>query len=150
MWGSRKKVRAPKIDSLIGRRTEIMGDVRFDGGLHIDGIVRGNVYADDDADAVLTLSAHGTVEGDVRVPNVVLNGGVIGDVYANGQIELAANARITGNVYYRVLEMAKGAEVNGSLVHQGPEDQEPRLQIPHDASLDLDGVDTEADDASPR
>ena len=140
MWGSKKKVRAPKIDSLIGRRTEIMGDLRFNGGLHVDGVVRGNVYADDESDAVLTLSAHGTVEGDVRVPNVVLNGGVIGDVYASGQIELAANARITGNVYYRVLEMAKGAEVNGSLVHQGPDDQEPRLQIEHDAALDLDGM----------
>ena len=146
MWGSKKKVRVPKIDSLIGRHTAIMGDLRFDGGLHIDGIVRGNVYADDDSDAVLTLSAHGTVEGDVRVPNVVLNGGVIGDVYADGQIELAANARITGNVYYRVLEMAKGAEVNGSLVHQGQEDQEPRLQIPHDAAIELDRVEDESDD----
>ncbi len=145
MWGSKKKVRVPKIDSLIGRHTEIMGDLRFDGGLHIDGVVRGNVYADDDSDAVLTLSAHGTVEGDVRVPNVVLNGGVIGDVYANGQIELAANARITGNVYYRVLEMAKGAEVNGSLVHQGQDEQEPRLQIPHDAALELDGVNDDSD-----
>ena len=79
-------------------------------------------------------------------PVRVLNGGVIGDVYANGQIELAANARITGNVYYRVLEMAKGAEVNGSLVHQGQEEQEPRLQIPHDAALELDGVDDDSDD----
>lgn len=137
MWGSKRKLRTPKIDSLIGRQTEILGDLRFSGGLHVDGTIRGNVYADDDSGAVLTLSAHGTVEGDVRVPNVVLNGVVIGDVHVNDQIELASNARITGNVYYRLIEMAMGAEVNGSLVHQGIEEREPKLQIEHEASLDL-------------
>lgn len=141
MFGSKKKVRAPRIESLIGRHTEIMGDLRFTGGLHIDGVVRGNVYADEDSGAVLTLSPNGTVEGDVRVPNVLLNGIVIGDVHANDQIELAANARITGNVYYRLIEMAKGAEVNGNLVHQGMENNEPQLQIKHEAGLDLDDLD---------
>ena len=137
MWGSRKKLRTPKIDSLIGRQTEIIGDLRFSGGLHVDGTIRGNVYADDDSGAVLTLSANGTVEGDVRVPNVVLNGVVVGDVYARDQIELASNARINGNVYYRLIEMAMGAEVNGSLVHQGLEEREPKLQIEHESTLDL-------------
>lgn len=137
MWGSKKKLRTPKIDSLIGRQTEVLGDLRFSGGLHVDGTIRGNVYAEDDSGAVLTLSAHGTVEGDVRVPNVVLNGVVVGDVHVNDQIELAANARITGNVYYRLIEMAMGAEVNGSLVHQGLEEREPKLQIEHEPSLDL-------------
>ncbi|MDH3411175.1 MAG: polymer-forming cytoskeletal protein, partial [Gammaproteobacteria bacterium] len=93
MFGKRKKIRASKIDSLIGRQTEIFGDLRFSGWLHVDGTVKGNVVADDDSTSVLTLSEHGTIEGEVRVPNVVLNGVVIGDVHANAQIELAANSR---------------------------------------------------------
>jgi cytoskeletal protein CcmA (bactofilin family) len=137
MWGSKRKLRATKIDSLIGRQTETLGDLRFAGGLHVDGVVRGNVYADDDSGAVLTLSEFGTIEGEVRVPNVVLNGAVIGDVYARDQIELAANARITGNVYYTLIEMAMGAEVNGSLVHRGPDDEAPKLQLGHGGSLEV-------------
>jgi len=129
MFGSRKKIRSAKLDSLIGRQTEVIGDFRFSDGLHIDGIVRGNVYADEDSGAILTLSEHGTIEGEVRVPNVVLNGIVIGDVYASHQIELATNARVTGNVYYTLLEMAMGAEINGQLVRQGGEDAEPKLQL---------------------
>ena len=82
MFRSKKKLRAGKIDSLIGRQTEISGNMRFSGGLHVDGVVKGNVYADDDSGAVLTVSEFGTVEGEVRVPNVVLNGSVIGDVHA--------------------------------------------------------------------
>jgi cytoskeletal protein CcmA (bactofilin family) len=51
------------------------------------------------------------------VPNLVLNGSVNGDVYASEHIQLAANARIKGNVYYKVIEIARGAQVNGSLIH---------------------------------
>jgi len=137
MLGSKKrKLGNVRIDSLIGRHTQTLGDLRFSGGLHIDGAVKGNVYADDDSGPVLTLRENGTVEGEVRVPNVVLNGTVIGDVHARDQIELAANARITGNVYYRLIEMAMGAEVNGSLVHCGDDDG-PKLRLEHGGSLDV-------------
>jgi cytoskeletal protein CcmA (bactofilin family) len=66
---------------------------------------------------MLVLSDHGSIEGEVRVPYVVLNGEVIGDVYAAERVELSAKARVSGNVFYNLLEMAMGAEVNGSLVH---------------------------------
>jgi cytoskeletal protein CcmA (bactofilin family) len=48
---------------------------------------------------------------------VVLNGEVIGDVYAAERVELSGHAQVSGNVFYNLLEMAMGAEVNGSLVH---------------------------------
>ena len=118
MFGRGKKTVVGKIDTLIGQHTEISGDLCFSGGLHIDGAVKGNVIAGDQ-DAVLMLSEHGRIEGDVRVSNVVLNGAVTGDVHATGRIELAAKARVKGNVYYNLIEMAMGAEVNGNLVHRG-------------------------------
>jgi cytoskeletal protein CcmA (bactofilin family) len=136
MFGNRKNFRTTKIDTLIGRKSEMDGDVHFSGGLHVDGTVKGNVIADEDSSSVLTLSEHGTIEGEVRVPNVVLNGTVIGDVYAKLHIELATNARITGNVYYRLIEMAMGAEVNGNLVHT-EEHVEPPLQLGHEARFGL-------------
>ena len=118
MFRSKKNQRAGKIDCLIGPQTEISGDLHFSSGLHVDGVVKGNVYADDDSGAVLNVSQLGTVEGEVRVPNVVLSGTVIGDVHACDHIELKSNARIIGNVYYRLIEMSMGAEVNGNLVHR--------------------------------
>ena len=120
MWGNKKKPRqTAQIDSLIGQNTEIHGDVIFSGGLHVDGKVKGNVVASDkEQDSVLTLSERGTIEGEVKVPNVVINGTVIGDVHALTHVELAAQARVHGNVYYSLIEMAMGAEVNGNLVHR--------------------------------
>lgn len=112
-----KKRKAAKIDSLIGHNTELQGNVLFSGGFHIDGKLKGNVQANEPS-SLLTLSDQGVVEGDVRVPNIILNGTVIGDVYASERVELAPNAKVTGNVYYSLIEMAMGAEVNGNLVHQ--------------------------------
>lgn len=124
MFSSKKHSKAARVDfdSLIGKNTALTGDITFSGGLHVDGKLTGNVYADESS-STLTLSDHGVIEGDVRVPNVILNGTIIGDVYVSQRIELAANARVQGNVYYRLIEMAMGAEVNGNLVHQPPAEE---------------------------
>ena len=119
MWGNKKKPKqTAQIDSLIGQNSEIHGDVVFKGGLHVDGVIKGNVMAEEGTESVITLSERGTIEGEVKVPNVVINGTVIGDVHALTHIELASEARVHGNVYYSLIEMAMGAEVNGNLVHR--------------------------------
>lgn len=116
MWG-KSKTKATKIETLIGNSIEVRGDLIFSGGLHVDGKIVGNVIAEDGSDSMLVLSDHGSIEGEVRVPYVVLNGEVIGDVYAAERVELSGRAQVSGNVFYNLLEMAMGAEVNGSLVH---------------------------------
>ena len=123
MFGNTKKPKqSAKIDSLIGQNTEIRGDIIFNGGLHVDGLIKGNVISEEGTGSVLTLSERGVVEGEVKVANIVLNGTIIGDVHALEHIELAADARVNGNVYYSLIEMAMGAEVNGNLVHRSETD----------------------------
>jgi len=120
MLGRSKKSKAAgaRVDTIIGQQTQISGDLHFSGGLHVDGHVKGNVVADEGSTSVLTVSEHGRIDGDVRVPNVFLNGSVNGDVRCAERIELAAKARVNGDVYYKLIEMVMGAEVNGSLLHQ--------------------------------
>jgi len=130
MWGQNKRPKqTTNIDSLIGQNTEIHGDVIFSGGLHIDGMVKGSVIAEKGEDSVLTLSERGTIEGEVKVPNVVINGSVIGDVHAMGHVELSTHARLHGNVYYSLIEMAMGAEVNGKLMHKAVESNGPAVAV---------------------
>lgn len=121
----RRRFRPPRFNTVIGKDTVIRGDVEFSGGLHIDGRVEGNVYSRvQDEQATLTVSEVGLIRGDVRVTNVIMNGMVLGDVEATGRVELAENARVTGRVRYRLLEMAMGAEVNGELLHADDEKDE--------------------------
>ena len=125
MFG-RKKRKHSVIDTLIGPNSRINGDLQFDGGCHIDGTVKGSVSADLDSSSAVSISEDGGVEGSVTVSYVVLNGIVRGDVYASQRVELGPTARVIGNVYYNLIEMAIGAEINGKLVHQ-PEGQVPLL-----------------------
>ncbi|MCW8931319.1 MAG: polymer-forming cytoskeletal protein [Gammaproteobacteria bacterium] len=116
MWGS-KKSSSRRIDSLVGKTTKIIGDLDFSGGLLIDGKVVGNITATEDDNATITISENGFVQGEIQIPNIVINGTVEGNVYASNNVELAKRARVFGNVYYNLFEMAMGAEVNGNLVH---------------------------------
>ena len=122
MWGNNSKRKMTKVDTLVGEGTCVAGDMTFSGGLHVDGTVRGNVIAEGgDSAALLVVGEHGRIEGEIRVPHVVISGAVTGDVRALESVELAPHAQVTGNIYYTRIEMAMGAEVNGQLIHVIPD-----------------------------
>jgi len=114
----RRPNKQPKIETLVGAKTRINGDVQFTGGFHLDGFINGNVRGD--AGAVLSVSEQGCVEGSVSVPRVVLNGVVKGDIAATDRVELGPKARVLGNVHYTTIETAIGAQINGKLIHRAP------------------------------
>jgi cytoskeletal protein CcmA (bactofilin family) len=126
MFGKKKGFSAARVDTLVGQGTEITGDLVFAGGLHVDGTIKGNVAAEEGSTALLILSEFGRIEGQVTVPNMVLNGEIVGDVFGSTRVELAPKARVKGSVYYNLIEMAIGAEVNGGLVHQPNGDKLPK------------------------
>jgi len=128
MFGKKKAFSSARIDTLVGQGTEISGNLMFTGGLHVDGRINGNVSAEAGSSSILILSEFGHIEGDVKVPNMVLNGKIVGDVYGSTRVELAPKSRIKGSVYYNLIEMAIGAEVNGGLIHQ-PHDEKPQRAL---------------------
>src|SRR5512137_2556760 len=91
--------------TLIAAGTEITGDLRFGHQLYLNGRVSGDVTALEGSEATVVISENGSVTGDVRVPNIVISGRVEGNVYASVKVELAAKARVIGNVHYRLMEM---------------------------------------------
>jgi len=119
MFNRRKSPAKPvQIDTLIGANTRINGDLQFSGGLHLDGTIEGNLSADQDTGSKLSISDSGKVQGSIRVSNVVLNGLVQGNIVAQGRIDLGRTAQVNGDVYYGLIEMAMGAQINGKLIHQ--------------------------------
>jgi len=118
MFSTKKEPRTThEATTLIATGTEIKGDVNFSGRLHVDGKVEGAIRGEG-PQAMLTLSAHASVTGEVQAPHIVVDGAIIGDVTANERLELASNARVEGNVYYKLLEMSAGAQINGKMVHR--------------------------------
>jgi len=117
MLGSKRSSSVSGGTTLISDETVIVGDVHFFGNLDIEGLVKGNVVAQPGKDALLRVVGKGRVEGEIRVPSIIINGAVQGNVYSSKHLELASKSRVQGDVFYTLVEMAAGAEVNGSLTH---------------------------------
>ena len=79
------------------------------------------------------------MKGEIRVPNVVINGEIEGNVYAMARVELAAHARVKGNVYYQLIEMQLGAMVDGQLLHE-PAESAIVHRFPPDGEAAAEGV----------
>lgn len=106
-----------KLDTLLGKKTSIKGDIGFSGVLVLDGTVDGSLVGSKNDD-VLTINETGKVIGKIQVANIIVNGTVKGDIISSGKIEVASKAVIEGNVYYKNIEMETGSKINGQLIYQ--------------------------------
>ena len=104
--------------TLIARGTEVTGELRFSGTLEIEGVVKGNIVAQDGAEsAAVRVQPSGEVYGDIVAPAIVINSKVQGNIYSSKRVELAERAEVTGDVHYQIIEMVRGAQVNGGLLY---------------------------------
>jgi len=121
MLGSKKSsLSVSGATTLISRDTVVVGDLHFTGSLDVEGLVQGNIIAREGRDALVRVVEKGCVEGEIRSPSVLINGTVKGDVYSTVQLEMAPKGCVQGNVFYALLEMAAGSQVNGNLTHVVP------------------------------
>ena len=104
--------------TLVAVNATIEGHVRYSGELYVNGTVVGDIVAQEGSDDTLVVSEEGSIKGEVRVPNIVICGGVEGDIHADTQVELGKNARVHGDVYYKLIEVHSGAVVDGRMVPQ--------------------------------
>ena len=119
MFLSKSQKPQARIDTLVGAETVIEGNVNFNGGVRVDGRIRGNVSETGDKQGTLVLSEHGRIEGAIEVSHAVINGAVVGPIKATAFLELQAKSRVTGDVCYKILEMHMGAVVEGKLIYLG-------------------------------
>jgi len=115
----KKSVQSANNISLIAKGMEFHGDLQFSGILEIEGILVGNIVAHHDVVAEVRIRESGIIKGLIRAPVVIVNGVVDGDIYSSNHVELASKARVTGNIFYHLMEMVLGCIVHGQLSHKG-------------------------------
>ena len=112
--------KSSKPHTLLSQNTSINGDIVFKGVLNLDGKISGSIVGEH-GDDVLIISETGSVDGKIKVANLIINGSVKGDITSIGKIEVASKANIEGNVYYQNIEMEAGSKINGQLIFQDAE-----------------------------
>ena len=103
--------------TLISAGTKVTGDIVFSGNLDVEGQVHGSISAEPGSSALLRVVSGGHVEGEIRVPSAAISGSVKGNIYSSEQLELAKGAKVTGDVFYNLIEMAMGSSIDGGLKH---------------------------------
>lgn len=119
MFGNSAKQSSVGGVTLVARNTRVVGTLHFTGVLNIEGTIEGDIFAEDGTKSEVAVLEHGVVKGQIKSPRVVINGHVQGDIHASGQLFVAAKAVIEGSVHYRLIEMEKGAEISGNIIHLG-------------------------------
>ena len=97
--------------ALLGASTEYSGRLSFKGTVRIDGRFSGDIISE--GKLVLGKDAH--VEGSVRVGELIVHGGLHGEVVVLQRTILHQTARVQADLVTARLIMEDGAELQGSL-----------------------------------
>lgn len=98
---------SPKVASLIADDITIEGNLRGDGELQVDGVIRGDVSV-----TRLTIGESGQIEGSIHADLVETRGRVIGSITAK-QVRLYASGHVDGDITHEQLTMEAGAFFEG-------------------------------------
>jgi len=109
-----QNIESTQIDSLIGSNLTVTGDLRFSGGLRVDGKIVGDVTGIDEK-SLLVSSKESKIDGNVESYDAVINGTIVGDLTVLHFLQLQGNAVIKGNISYAQLQMECGVVVDGNL-----------------------------------
>jgi len=87
------------------------GKLTYDGSIHADGRIEGEVRVSGNIDVASGASVKALLEG----ANVTLKGQVEGMVTARDKLTLGKNARLSGDIQVRRLQIDDGATLNGHV-----------------------------------
>ena len=104
-----------EISTLLGRGTTFEGKLTFEGTVRIDGKLKGTVFSDD----VLIIGEGATVEADIDIGEIIIQGTLIGNVHAKRGIEVLAPGRVKGDLHTPSLQIEKGVIFEGRSFMEG-------------------------------
>ncbi|SRR5712692_2461621 len=95
----------------MGPQDILEGRLIYDGSVHADGRVEGEVRVTGNIDVANGSTVKALLEG----ANVTLKGNVEGAVTARDKLTLGRNARLSGDIQVRRLQIDDGATLNGHV-----------------------------------
>lgn len=110
-----KKNKARTIDTLIDKDITVRGNVTYSGGIRVDGSIHGNLTELPGTAGTLIMGNKSRIKGNISAHTAIIGGDVNGNIVCAEYLELHGNARIMGDIEYKVIEIHAGAKVYGRL-----------------------------------
>ena len=96
-------------DSVIGAEVEIIGTIKSNGNIRLDGKLEGELQCGGNA----ILGKNAQVKGNVTATSVSIEGKISGNILANDKIEMKATATVNGDIKARRLSVEDGVTFVG-------------------------------------
>lgn len=99
------------------RGTYLAEGSHFEGRLNLRGpsVVACILVGDIEADDMVIIEETADIRGNIRAANVIVKGRVIGDIYAQDGVEVAATGKFEGVINAPKAKVIEGAEMCGSV-----------------------------------
>jgi len=115
MFAEKKQITVEPERNVMGKATEIKGNIISNGDFRIDGKVEGNITTA----GKLILGREGVIKGIVNCGNADFEGKFTGKLYCTGTLSLKSTAEIEGEVYLEKLSIEPGAVFNAICSMKG-------------------------------
>lgn len=96
--------------NLIGNGTSIIGDIKSNGDVRIDGILNGNIAIT----GKLVVGSTGKIEGNVICQNADVSGEIKGKINVSEQLSLKASSKILGDIVTSKISIEPNATFTGT------------------------------------
>lgn len=104
------EINSPDRLNRIVEGTEIVGDIKADSNIRIDGKLKGTITTK----GRLVIGATGSIEGEIVCENADIEGSFVGKIVVNQLLSLKSTARLTGDITTSKLAIEPGATFSGT------------------------------------
>ncbi len=116
-----------KLESIVGRNSDISGELNVSGTLRVDGMVRGKLNAE-----CVIISETAMVKGDIKARAIIVGGKVEGNLIGEEMIEIKPKGAVLGEIFTNKFFVIEGGILNGQVHMKKDESNiipiEPKVQ----------------------
>ena len=113
------KVDDISINTIIGKGSSIVGNLRINGFVRLDGDIDGNL----ETDGNIIIGDSARIRGDVKAKAVIVGGIVVGNILAQESAKLLSNSAVLGDVISRKVQVEDKATFHGHCISIKDEEQ---------------------------
>ena len=99
-----------KLESIIGKNSDISGELNVSGTLRVDGMVHGKLNAE-----CVIISETAMVKGDIKARAIIVGGKVEGNLIGEEMIEIKPKGIVLGEILTNKFFVIEGGTLNGRV-----------------------------------
>ncbi len=104
-----------RIENVIGPTASFSGQLKCEGGVRIDGVLRGRV----ETSGNVIIGEAAKVVADISGRNISVAGAVKGNIKANGRLEILSTGQVWGDISVESFLIDEGGFFNGVSTMRG-------------------------------